>query len=143
MDTASVTTTIQTITTASVTQEISQALTPLLWVLLIIGWLMYWLKKLNQTRIAKADLGVLGYLQCYVSENWIEIPTSLLCCLTLALNADLPPSTMDTVFTKISVFMMGYSNGSIINTVITSQKDKVPILKKISDTIAKPKDDTP
>ena len=119
MDTTFVETTI---TTTSTLTNIVQAITPVGWVCLFLGWLMYWLKKLDDARLSNKGQPIKYYLTIWGQDNWIEIPSSAISCLVLALlGTEIPTSLLD-MRGLVSLFLVGYANSSILNKVITRIK---------------------
>lgn len=100
--------------------HISNVLDPIGWVLLFLGWLMYWLKNLNQAK--KDSKGNPQWFSLFINDNLFEIPVSVVSCLVLALLADsIPPDIMD-MKGKLSILIVGYSASSILNGLITNFK---------------------
>ena len=102
--------------------EISHSLTPMGWVLLFLGWLMYWLKKLKEMQMA--EKGNDAWFSKFIKENIIESIISVVSCLALAIfSKEIPAELMDTQG-LISVFLIGYGASSILNSIITQAKPK-------------------
>ena len=114
MDSTSYAVTVTSITT-SVSKEVWQALPPLLWFILYAGWLAYWGKKLSEVNASNKALPIIQILKIYWKDNWVEIPSSALACLILALITDLPPSVMGDKMVMGFVFALGYSSSSVLN----------------------------
>jgi len=131
MDT--ITNVVTTIINTTVTQEVWQKFTPLLWVLLFLGLLAYWLSKLNEVNKQNTQSSVKEILSCFVRQNWIEIPLSIIGCVVFAIMNDLPSTAQNSLVVMMMVFTTGFGGSSIINKIITSSKTKegiVSLLKK-------------
>ena len=103
--------------------EISHSLTPMGWVLLFLGWLMYWLKKLKEMQIT--EKGNDAWFSKFIKENIIESIISVVSCLALAIfSKEIPAELMDTQG-LVSVFLIGYGSSSILNSIITQAKTKI------------------
>lgn len=122
------TATLVTTTSHSALSEIGHSLQPIGWVLLVLGWLMYWLKNLNAARQTNKQLGTAGkidWIRIFFADNFIEIPVSILSCLVLAILApSIPPSLMD-MRGMLSIFMVGYTASSMLNGLITTGKGAI------------------
>lgn len=88
------------------------------WILIFCGWLLYWLKILNETRIKNGD----KYIGIFWKENFTEIPTSVVACVVLAILGDSIPSDLLDMHGRISTLLIGYSSSSILNSLITMAK---------------------
>lgn len=111
-----------TVTTTSTITSIAQALSAMGWICLFLGWLMYWLKKLDDVRLSNKGVPIKQYVSIYFGDNWIEIPSSAIACLVLALlGTEIPTSLLD-MRGLVSLFLVGYANSSILNKVITRMK---------------------
>lgn len=89
------------------------------WLLLFFGWLMYWLKAMNTVRMMQADK---PFFTKFWADNSIEVPTSALACIVLAMMASGIPTDMIDMKGTLAVFLTGYSSSSILNGIITSAK---------------------
>lgn len=116
--------TVTTITHTTVTQEVWQKFTPLLWVVLFLGLTSYWLGELNKVSKKHLESNILQILACFARENWIEVPLSVIGCIMFAIMNDLPLSAQDSIVVIIMVFTTGFGGSSIINKIITSSKAK-------------------
>lgn len=102
----------------SAIKEISHSLDPMGWVLLFLGWIMYWFKKMDETRKAKPE----GWFAFFVSDNTLEIPISALSCLVLAILADEIPTDLIDMKGKLSIFFIGFGASSFLNGMLTKAK---------------------
>ena len=83
---------------------------------------MYWLKKLDDARLSNKGQSIKYYVSIWGQDNWIEIPSSAISCLVLALlGTEIPTSLLD-MRGLVSLFLVGYANSSILNKVITRIK---------------------
>jgi hypothetical protein len=116
MDTTSI------VTHHTVITQISNNLEPIGWVLLFLGWLLYWFKQLDTVRSANKGKGAKVWAPLFFADNIFEIPTSLLACFVLViLGKDIPTDLID-LKGKLSILLIGYSSSSILNGLITKFK---------------------
>lgn len=108
---------------------ISSLLSPIEWVSLYFGLIMYWLKKLDEVRIENHEKPIKEYLAIFFRDNWIEIPTSGLSCLCMALFSSEIPASLLVMKGIVALFCIGYANSSILNRVITRVKPQVQVIK--------------
>lgn len=92
------------------------------WLLLFLGCVMYWLNKLNATRKLAAGA---PYYKAFWADNLIEIPTSVLSCLVLAILAKGVSTDLIDLHGTIAVFMSGYFSSSVLNGLISAAKPNV------------------
>lgn len=90
------------------------------WLLLFLGWLLYWLKEINEYRTRKVEG---NYVVVFWTDNVFEIPISLLSCLILAILSDTIPPELVNMHAKISTLFLGYGSSSILNGLITAGKN--------------------
>lgn len=103
---------------------IKNSLEPLQWFLMLLGCFMYWLKTLNTKAQAMKGVSRKAILSAWAEDNFIEVPTSVLSCVVLAvIGADIPTEMID-LHGKLAVFIAGYSSSSILNGVITTGKQR-------------------
>ncbi len=133
MDTVAIT---QTITTVSVRAEVYGKLPPLLWFVLFFGLTVYWVFKLRENNDANLDKTIKQRLGIFVSQNWIEVPISIMGCIAFALFNDLPKESMSGVVITGMVFASGYGGSSFLNNLVTKTKVKeglTSLVKKKTD----------
>lgn len=110
----------------SLANEIYNSLDPMGWALLICGWLVYWLMKLNSERKNRGDL-----FSCkkFFSYNVFEILISIATCVTLAIISESVSKDIIDLHGKVSIWYAGYSSSSILNGIISSRRGERPQIK--------------
>lgn len=112
--------------TSSTIDEITQSVDAIGWLLIFLGWLMYWLKKLDEERMEHKVKGIIGsWHSVFISENIFEIPISLIACFVLVILAPSIPTDLIDLNGKISNFLIGFAGSSILNGLITKSKTKL------------------
>lgn len=105
--------------------QIANSLDYVGWVLLFLGWAIYWLKTADayiKDKRKNSRLATFEAIGSFFSNNFIEIPTSLLTCLALAILAPYVPKELMDMQGKISIFITGYFSSSALNSLITKYK---------------------
>lgn len=123
------TTLVTTVTHTSVFRSVQDSLDAMHWLLMLLGWFLYWLKTINTVRV---DCNGQPYMRKWAENNLIEIPTSMLYCIVVAIIAPEIPTDLIDLKGKVAVFMVGYTGGSVLNSIITNLK---PIVKKSDNSI--------
>ncbi len=117
------TTTVTTVVTqTSFLKTIQSNLDSTHWFLLFLGWLMYWLKVGNTTRMTCVGKPI---IQAFWAENFIELPSSAIACIVLAVIAKSIPTDLVDLHGLLAVFMVGYTSSSVLNGLITMAKPTV------------------
>lgn len=98
---------------------IQDDLDPTHWALLFFGLIMYWLKSLNAARMAAQGK---PFVADFWKDNWIEMPTSILSCVVLAMMAKNISTDLIDLHGTVTTFVVGYFSSSILNAVITQYK---------------------
>lgn len=84
--------------------------------LLLMGWWIYWMKKMNEARLlAKKKT----YIKQFVMDNIFEVPTSAITFISIIFIAPEIPSTLMDFHGRLTVFMLGMGGSSAINGLIT------------------------
>jgi len=119
MDSTLVTTVVSTTTHTTFIEGVQQALSPMNWFFMGLGLFAYWSKTLNMCRLAANGE---PYIKKFWQDNWIEMPTSLVSCLTIALLSKQIDTKLIDLHGSVTVFLVGYGNSSILNNFITQTK---------------------
>lgn len=109
----------------TIISEITQTTDAMGWVLLFAGWLMYWLKKLDDKRAEMKSKGVKDirvWASGFIADNLFEVPISLVACFVLIIFAPSIPTDLIDLHGRISIFMVGFASSSILNGLITKSK---------------------
>jgi hypothetical protein len=102
--------------------EIANTMDAMGWALMFLGWLLYWIKKLDEVKGSYKKENKPDWFAAFKSDNGFEILTSIVSCFALAiLSAEIPTDIID-MKGRISVLIIGYSSSSIINGLITKGK---------------------
>ncbi|MEI7803176.1 MAG: hypothetical protein WCI97_11050 [Bacteroidota bacterium] len=107
-----ITTTVGT----TLSSQVYSALSSMEWFLLFLGWLMYWLKGMDDLRKTN-NMFTLDAFKSYLSQKIFEIPISILSLVIIALFA----AELD-IHGKLSVFLSGYAASSIVNGLLAYKK---------------------
>lgn len=105
----------------TLTNQITGALDSIGWFLLFLGWLMYWLKGLDDLRKSNKDFSG-SILKNFFMQKIFEIPISALSLLAVAIMSDEIPATLIDLHGKISLFLAGYASSSILNGLLSYRK---------------------
>ena len=112
-------------TTTSGVSAITDSLDVVGWTMLMLGWLMYWLKKLDTMNKEKKKEGVAIkiWISRFIQDNLFEIPISLISCLVMVIltttNPELIPPSVPAIGVAGISFLIGFGASSFINGVIT------------------------
>lgn len=90
--------------------------------MLIIGWVLYWLKMLDEARRKDLRKVFSVPLRKFLFEKIIEIFTSGIICVTLFIVKDEIPTELFDLKGKISLLLIGYSSSSILNNLLSYRK---------------------
>ena len=99
--------------------ELSDSLDAMGWLILFIGWLLYWLKKMDEEKRKAKVENRSGWFGAFVEDNSFECPISLIACVILALLSSSIPKDIIDMSGRLSVFIVGYSASSILNGLLT------------------------
>lgn len=95
------------------------------WILLFLGWLLYWGKKIKEVQVINKGISIRIWFSAFLLDNLFEIPISFLSCVALVLLSPfIPPDVID-LHGKLSLFLVGFGGGSLINGLITQGKNSV------------------
>lgn len=93
------------------------------WTLLFLGWLLYWGKKLKEMQLVNKGISIKIWIATFFLDNLFEIPISLGSCIALVLLAPYIPSDVIDLHGKLSLFLVGFGGGSLLNGLITQGKN--------------------
>ena len=91
------------------------------WFLMFLGWLMYWLKGLDDLR-KENKIFNLDTVQEFFMQKIFEIPLSAISLVVVALLSSEIPATLIDLNGKISLFLAGYASSSILNGLLSYRK---------------------
>mgnify|MGYP003342738218 FL=1 len=105
----------------TLTHQITGSLDSIGWFLLFLGWLMYWLKGLDELRKANKVFNF-ALIKDFFTQKVFEILISVLSLLAVAIMSDEIPSTLIDLKGNISLFLAGYASSSILNGLLSYRK---------------------
>lgn len=115
------------IDSAQVANQIVHSLDTTGWVLMFLGWLLYWLKQLDKARRSDTRSTWSVPVLMFLSTNAFEIPISLVGCLVIAmLGAEIPADLIDLTHGRLACLISGYSASSVVEGLIGYRKKQVP-----------------
>ena len=104
------------------TLQLVNSLDTLGWIMLFLGLVLYWLKKIDELFEENKGKPKGEKLKMFFEDNLIELPISFISCLILALLSPyIPPEIMD-MRGYVSLLLIGIGGGSAINGIITKMK---------------------
>ncbi len=102
--------------------QIAQNMDTMGWLLLFLGWALYWLKQLDTARRKDTTSFFSVPLKDFFKSNMIEFPISAIACLIIAILANnIPPELID-LRGRISILLAGYSSSSILSGLLAYRK---------------------
>lgn len=114
-------------TTPNAIETIANSVDATGWILIFTGWLMYWMKKMDEKRMEQKRNRISEtkfWVSSFIQDNLFEVPTSLIACFVLVIFApSIPPDLID-LNGRISNFLIGFAGSSILNGLITKSKTK-------------------
>ena len=111
--------------------QIANSVPAIGWVVLSLGLLMYWMKNLVTLRKETKAFGATT-LKDFFSQNIFEIPMSLISVLAIAILAPYIPADLIDTHGILSLFLIGFSGGSIISGLTSLGKQPLTTEQKAS-----------
>lgn len=92
------------------------------WLILFLGWLFYWLKKMHDISQSHKGKGISAQFEIFVQDNLWEVLSSFVACIALSFMTPAPPPGYVNAVWYAMVFLTGYASSSILNSIITKSK---------------------
>ena len=92
------------------------------WLILFIGWAMYWFKQLDTARRLDTKSFFSVPLHDFAIANIFEVPISFISCIVIAIIGPSLPTSLIDMHGLLAVFLSGYSSSSIVNSLLSYRK---------------------